>query len=41
MMPEMSGYEVCARIRANPETAMLPVVMVTSLDPGRGTSERH
>ncbi len=35
MMPEMSGYEVCARIRANPETAMLPVVMVTSLDPGQ------
>jgi class 3 adenylate cyclase/CheY-like chemotaxis protein len=34
MMPEMSGYEVCARIRANPATAMLPVVMVTSLDPG-------
>jgi class 3 adenylate cyclase len=32
MMPEMSGYEVCARIRANPETAMLPVVMVTALD---------
>ncbi len=32
MMPEMSGYEVCARIRANPETARLPVVMVTSLD---------
>ena len=34
MMPEMSGYEVCARIRANPETAMLPVVMVTALDAG-------
>jgi adenylate cyclase len=32
MMPEMSGYEVCARIRANPQTARLPVVMVTSLD---------
>ena len=32
MMPEMSGYEVCARLRANPETARLPVVMVTSLD---------
>jgi len=32
MMPEMSGYEVCARIRANQETARLPVVMVTSLD---------
>ena len=35
MMPEMSGYEVCARIRANPETAMLPVVMVTALDAGQ------
>jgi adenylate cyclase len=33
MMPGMSGYEVCQRIRANPETALLPVVMVTSLDP--------
>jgi class 3 adenylate cyclase len=32
MMPEMSGYEVCTRLRANPETARLPVVMVTSLD---------
>ena len=32
MMPEMSGYEVCTRIRANQETARLPVVMVTSLD---------
>jgi adenylate cyclase len=34
VMPEMSGYEVCAAIRANEETAMLPVVMVTALDPG-------
>src|SRR5262245_30784668 len=35
VMPEMSGYEVCRRIRANPATAMLPVVMVTALDPGQ------
>ena len=35
MMPEMSGYEVCARIRANPKTATLPVVMVTALDAGQ------
>ena len=33
MMPGLSGYEVCARIRANAETALLPVVLVTSLDP--------
>jgi class 3 adenylate cyclase len=32
-MPEMSGYEVCRRIRENSATAMLPVVMVTALDP--------
>ena len=35
MMPEMSGYEVCRKIRDNPVTAILPVVMVTSLDPGQ------
>jgi len=33
VMPEMSGYEVCRKIRVNPVTAMLPVVMVTALDP--------
>lgn len=33
VMPEMSGYEVCQKIRANPATAMLPVIMVTALDP--------
>jgi len=34
VMPEMSGYEVCRKIRANPGTGILPVVMVTALDPG-------
>jgi adenylate cyclase len=34
MMPEMSGYEVCRKIREDPTTGILPVVMVTSLDPG-------
>jgi class 3 adenylate cyclase/CheY-like chemotaxis protein len=32
MMPGMNGYEVCQAIRANPETGILPVVMVTALD---------
>jgi len=34
VMPEMSGYEVCREIRKNGATAMLPVIMVTALDPG-------
>ena len=34
VMPEMSGYEVCQKIRENPSNEMLPVVMVTALDPG-------
>jgi adenylate cyclase len=33
MMPGLSGYDVCRRIRANPNTALLPVVLCTSLDP--------
>ena len=33
VMPEMSGYEVCRKIRENPVTSMVPVVMVTALDP--------
>jgi adenylate cyclase len=37
MMPDLDGYAVCRAIRANPETAILPVVMVTALDP---TQER-
>ena len=37
MMPGMSGYEVCRKIRENPANGILPVVMVTSLDP---TQER-
>ncbi|HTK34195.1 MAG TPA: PleD family two-component system response regulator [Caulobacteraceae bacterium] len=32
MMPEMDGFEVCRRLKANPATAHIPVVLVTALD---------
>ncbi|MEL7428987.1 MAG: response regulator, partial [Pseudomonadota bacterium] len=32
MMPEMDGFEVCKRLKSNPATIHLPVVMVTALD---------
>jgi two-component system, OmpR family, alkaline phosphatase synthesis response regulator PhoP len=31
MMPKMSGYEVCKRLKSSPETANIPVIMVTAL----------
>ncbi len=32
-MPGLSGYDVCRRLRARDDTALLPVVLVTSADP--------
>ena len=32
MMPDLDGFEVCRRLKANPATHFIPVVMVTALD---------
>ena len=37
MMPDINGYDVCRKLRAEAATATLPIVMVTALDP---TQER-
>ncbi|OQY21977.1 MAG: hypothetical protein B6I34_06515 [Anaerolineaceae bacterium 4572_32.1] len=37
MMPCMDGYEVCARLKNDPDTQFIPIVMVTAL---QGTAER-
>ncbi len=33
MMPGISGYDVCRTLRADPAHAVLPIVLVTALDP--------
>lgn len=32
VMPDIDGFEVCRRIKASPETRLVPVVLVTGLD---------
>jgi PAS domain S-box-containing protein len=31
MMPTMDGYEVCRRVKNNPETAAIPIIFITAL----------
>jgi sigma-B regulation protein RsbU (phosphoserine phosphatase) len=38
MMPGMDGYEVCRRLRAQPETAEVPIIFLSSLEDVRHKS---
>ena len=31
MMPEMNGYEVCTRLKADPQTASIPIIFITAM----------
>lgn len=31
-MPDLNGYQVCERLKANPETAMIPVIFLSALE---------
>lgn len=39
MMPGISGYEVCARLKQNPDTQRIPIIFVTGMD--EIEDERH
>jgi twitching motility two-component system response regulator PilH len=38
IMPRMNGYEVCRRIKSNPKTQNIPIIMCTGQD---GASDRY
>jgi DNA-binding response OmpR family regulator len=39
MMPKMDGMETCRRLKANPKTASIPVVIVTAKNPSDARAE--
>ncbi len=39
MLPNMSGFEVCQKLRGDPSTASIPIVMLTGQDKAEALSE--
>ena len=39
MMPDMDGFEVVRRLKSNPETAEIPIIMITARDDMEARSE--
>ncbi len=39
LMPDMDGVEVCRRLRANPNTSNIPVLLITARSPTEGRAE--
>lgn len=38
ILPKLNGYQVCRQLKANPETAHIPIIMITSKSKD---SDRH
>jgi len=41
MMPVMDGWHVCEQLKSDPSTAMIPIVMLTSLDAADVPARAH
>ena len=41
LMPKMDGWEVCRRIRADPKTEKIPILMLTALPPAEPEKSTH
>ncbi|MFP5309183.1 MAG: response regulator [Actinomycetes bacterium] len=39
MMPGLNGFEVCRRLKDDPETAPIPVILLTALDRSEDAAE--
>ena len=41
MMPRLNGFEACEKIKNNPDTYLIPVIMITALSDKQDRHGRH